>query len=110
MPERAALITGGSSGIGFAIAKQVVGLHRDAYGRMDVLISNARLGIGGPIEGADTKKVDMQLDVNLRGVYLVLRESIPMLKEGFRSTARPSSLWWACPRPRTGSWPVMASR
>jgi NAD(P)-dependent dehydrogenase (short-subunit alcohol dehydrogenase family) len=129
MPERAALITGGSSGIGFAIArmlgkelgyaltvngrrpdkleeavsklkdegievqaapgnmadedaiKQVVGLHRDAYGRMDVLINNAGVGIGAAIADAETKKLDMQLGVNLRGVYLVLRESIPMLKD-----------------------------
>jgi NAD(P)-dependent dehydrogenase (short-subunit alcohol dehydrogenase family) len=129
MPERAALITGGSSGIGLAIArmlgkdlgyavtvngrrpdkleeavaslkdegievqaapgnmadedaiKQVVGQHRDAYGRMDVLINNAGIGIGAPIAEAETKKLDLQLGVNLRGVYLVLREAIPMLKE-----------------------------
>jgi NAD(P)-dependent dehydrogenase (short-subunit alcohol dehydrogenase family) len=129
MPERAALVTGGSSGIGLAIArmlgkdlgygvtvngrrpdkledavnklkeegidataapgnmadeeeiKRVVGQHRDAYGRMDVLINNAGVGIGAAIADAETKKLDMQLNVNLRGVYLILRESIPMLKE-----------------------------
>jgi NAD(P)-dependent dehydrogenase (short-subunit alcohol dehydrogenase family) len=61
--------------------KQVVGQHRDAYGRMDVLINNAGIGIGAPIAEAETKKLDLQLGVNLRGVYLVLREAIPMLKE-----------------------------
>jgi NAD(P)-dependent dehydrogenase (short-subunit alcohol dehydrogenase family) len=129
MPERAALVTGGSSGIGLAIArmlgkdlgygvtvngrrpdkleaavnqlkeegidataapgnmadedeiKRVVGQHRDTYGRMDVLINNAGVGIGAAIADAETKKLDMQLNVNLRGVYLILRESIPMLKE-----------------------------
>jgi NAD(P)-dependent dehydrogenase (short-subunit alcohol dehydrogenase family) len=61
--------------------KRVVAQHRDSYGRMDVLINNAGVGIGAPIAEAETKKLDMQLNVNLRGVYLILRESIPMLKE-----------------------------
>ena len=128
MAERAALVTGGSSGIGLAIArmlgeqgygltvaarrpekldeavkgltdagydahavaanlgnedgiKQVVEAHRDRFGRMDVLINNAGVGIGGPIAEHETKKLDIQIGVNLRGVYLMLRESIPMLKE-----------------------------
>ena len=129
MADRAALVTGGSSGIGLAIAralgqdgysltvsarrpdklegavnelrgdcieevqavpanmaseddiKRVVDTHRERYGRLDVLINNAGVGIGSAIADAETKKLDMQLDVNLRGVYLTLRESIPMLKE-----------------------------
>src|SRR3954462_3841188 len=128
MADRAALITGGASGIGLAIAhalgndgysltvngrrpdkleaavedlksagfdvqaapgnmadeddiRNVVAQHRDKYGRMDVLINNAGVGIGAAIADAETKKLDMQIGVNLRGVYLVLRESIPMLKE-----------------------------
>jgi NAD(P)-dependent dehydrogenase (short-subunit alcohol dehydrogenase family) len=125
---RAALVTGGSSGIGLAIAralgsdgysltvsarrpekleqavkglrdegieaqavpanmateddiKRVVDAHRERYGRLDVLVNNAGVGIGSQIAEAETKKLDMQLDVNLRGVYLTLRECIPMLKE-----------------------------
>src|SRR3954469_15532548 len=129
MAGRAALVTGGSSGIGLAIAralgedgygltvsarrpdklenavnglreagiedaqavpanmakeediKRVVDAHRERFGRLDVLINNAGGGIGSAIADAETKKLDMQLDVNLRGVYLTLRESIPMLKE-----------------------------
>jgi NAD(P)-dependent dehydrogenase (short-subunit alcohol dehydrogenase family) len=125
---RSALITGGSSGIGLAIAralgqdgygvtvaarrpekleaaaqglrgegidalsvaanmadeddiKNVVGVHRERYGRLDVLANNAGLGIGAPVAETETKKLDLQLDVNLRAVYLLSRESIPMLKE-----------------------------
>ncbi len=124
----AALITGGSGGIGLAIArmlgeegygltisarrpdkleaaaeelrgegldvisvpanmtdedaiKDVVARHRERWGRLDVLINNAGVGIGGNVADTETKKLDIQLDVNLRAVYLVARESIPMLKE-----------------------------
>jgi NAD(P)-dependent dehydrogenase (short-subunit alcohol dehydrogenase family) len=128
LADKAALITGGSSGIGLAIAnalgndgygvtiaarraekleqaaaglrdagidvhhvaanmreedeiKRMVSEHEQRFGRMDVLVNNAGLGIGGAIEGFDTKKLDMQLDVNLRAVYLTTRESIPLLKK-----------------------------
>jgi len=128
MASRAALITGGSSGIGLAIAralgqddyavtisarrpdkleaaarklqeegidaeavpanmaeeeeiKQLVAAHRARCGRLDVLINNAGIGIGSAVADMPTKKLDLQLDVNLRGVYLIAREAIPMLKE-----------------------------
>jgi NAD(P)-dependent dehydrogenase (short-subunit alcohol dehydrogenase family) len=55
--------------------------HRDRFGRLDVLVNNAGLGIGGAIADHETKKLDMQLGVNLRGVYLMTRECIPLLKE-----------------------------
>ena len=44
-------------------------------------MNNAGVGIGGLIADAETKKLDMQLDVNLRAVYLMTREAIPLLKE-----------------------------
>ena len=128
MADKAALITGGSSGIGLAVAralgedgygitisarrpdkleaaaaelreagldvlavaanvaeeadiKRMISEHRERWSRLDLLMNNAGLGIGGAIADADTKKLDMQLDVNLRAVYLVTREAIPMLKE-----------------------------
>jgi NAD(P)-dependent dehydrogenase (short-subunit alcohol dehydrogenase family) len=128
MAARAALITGGSSGIGLAIARALaqdgygitlsarrpdkleraaealradgldveavpanmaqeadirglVERHAERYGRLDVLANNAGVGIGGPIAEHETKKLDMQLAVNLRAVYLTTRECLPMLKE-----------------------------
>lgn len=128
MADRAALVTGGSSGIGLAIARALgqdgyritlaarrpdklkaaadelrgeglevidvpaqmteeedmaalVARHKEECGRLDVLINNAGVGIGEAMHEMTTKKVDMQLDVNLRGVILMTRECLPMLRE-----------------------------
>jgi NAD(P)-dependent dehydrogenase (short-subunit alcohol dehydrogenase family) len=118
-----ALVTGGSSGIGLAIARmlrdegydltlvsrtkekieaaavelgahaiaadmgreedcvRVVAEHRDRCGRMDVLVNSAGIGIAGTVESLQTKHVDLQLNINLRGLLLVSREAIPLLRE-----------------------------
>src|SRR5438309_9388734 len=118
-----ALGTGGSSGIGFAIARMLrdegyditlasrtrekveaaaaelgalavtanmgseddcvraVAEHRERFGGMDVLVNSAGVGIGGTVESVQAKHIDLQLGVNLRGLLLVTREAIPLLKE-----------------------------
>ncbi len=128
MAERAALITGGSSGIGLAIARalgedgygvtisarrpdklerareelEAAGVdvqavpaqmteedeihgafeaHREKFGRLDVLVNNAGVGIGQPMEDIQTKHLDIQLGVNLRAVIIGTRQGLPMLRE-----------------------------
>jgi NAD(P)-dependent dehydrogenase (short-subunit alcohol dehydrogenase family) len=118
-----ALVTGGSSGIGFAIARmlrdegydvtvasrtrerieaaaeelgahavtanmgseedciRVVAEHRERFGGLNVLVNSAGLGIAGTVESLQAKHVDLQLGVNLRGLLLVTREAIPLLRE-----------------------------
>ena len=118
-----ALVTGGSSGIGLAIARmlrdegyeltlasrrperieaaaaelgaqavaanlgseedcvRVVAAHNERFGGLDVLVNSAGLGIAGTVESLQAKHIDLQLGVNLRGLLLVSREAIPLLKE-----------------------------
>jgi NAD(P)-dependent dehydrogenase (short-subunit alcohol dehydrogenase family) len=117
-----ALITGGSSGIGLAIARMLgeegydltlasrtkdkieaaaaevgahavvanmgqeedciraVAEHKERFGGMDVLVNSAGIGIAGTVESVQTKHLDLQLGINLRGLLLVTREAIPLLK------------------------------
>jgi len=127
MADRAALVTGASSGIGLAIThmlgeeghgltvaarrpdklagaaqelrdagydveevaadmtseeqiQNVVARHRERFGRLDVLVNNAGVGIGAPVADHATKKVDMQLDLNIRAIILFYRECADLLR------------------------------
>jgi NAD(P)-dependent dehydrogenase (short-subunit alcohol dehydrogenase family) len=131
MAQRAAIVTGASSGIGLAIArmlgeegyaltvaarrpekladaaqglrdagcevldvpaplaeedavKAVVAAHRERYGRLDVLVNNAGVGIGAAVGEIETKRLDMQLDVNLRSIVLFYRECVELLRAAAR--------------------------
>jgi len=126
--ERAAIVTGASSGIGLAIARvlaeegyaitmaarrpekldiavqglaaesfdvhgvpanlaeeaeiqKVVAAHRERYGRLDVLVNNAGVGMGAPVGDIETKRLDMQLDINLRSIVIFYRECMSLLRE-----------------------------
>jgi NAD(P)-dependent dehydrogenase (short-subunit alcohol dehydrogenase family) len=126
--ERAAIVTGASSGIGLAISRvlgeegygvtmaarrpekldaavaglaadgfdvhavaanvsdeaeiqKVVAAHRERYGRLDVLVNNAGVGVGQAVAEIETKRLDMQLDINLRSIVLFYRECVGLLRE-----------------------------
>jgi NAD(P)-dependent dehydrogenase (short-subunit alcohol dehydrogenase family) len=127
MPDRAAIVTGGSSGIGLAIARMlgqegfgitlaarrpdkleaaaqgladegfdvqpvagiigdeavvadIVAKHKERYGRLDVLVNNAGVGIGASLDDIEAKRVDMQLATNLRAIILMYRDCVEMLR------------------------------
>ena len=59
----------------------VMAAHRERFGRLDVLVNNAGVGIGQPMAEISSKYLDMQLGVNLRAVVIGTREGLPMLRE-----------------------------
>lgn len=58
----------------------LVAAHVEHHGGLDVLVNSAGIGIGGNLEQLRTKDIDLQLNVNLRGLVLVTRAAIPHLK------------------------------
>ena len=60
--------------------RAVVARHRAAFGRLDVLVNNAGVGIGAAADEHQTKYVDMQIDVNVRAIVLFYRECTELLR------------------------------
>ncbi|HEX4435582.1 MAG TPA: SDR family oxidoreductase [Solirubrobacteraceae bacterium] len=61
--------------------QKVVAAHRERFGRLDVLVNNAGVGIGSSVGDIQTKHIDMQMSINLRSIFLFYRECVPMLRE-----------------------------
>jgi len=57
-----------------------VAAHRERYGRLDVLVNSAGVGIGAPVAEIQTKRADMQLDLNVRAIVLFYRECADLLR------------------------------
>jgi NAD(P)-dependent dehydrogenase (short-subunit alcohol dehydrogenase family) len=144
--EKAALVTGGSSGIGLALARmlhdegysltlaartvekveaaaaelgalavpadvsreedceRVVAAHRERHGRLDVLVNSAGVGIAGRLEDATAKQWDLQLGVNLRGLFLVTRAALPLLKASRGHIVNVASIAGTMPSPTLGAY------
>ncbi len=58
-----------------------VAAHRDRFGVLDLLVNAAGVAVGGPVVDIDTADWDRQFDLNVRGLFLVTRASLPLLVE-----------------------------
>jgi len=60
--------------------ERAVAEHVDRHGGLDVLVNSAGVGFAGELDQLDVKRIDLQLDVNLRGPILVTRAALPHLR------------------------------
>ena len=138
---RSALVTGGSAGLGLALARmlreegheltlvarrpepleeaaaeleatavaanladpdecvRIVAAHAERFGGMDVLVNSAGVGIGGSFAEQETKRIALQLDVNIRGTMVVTRESLPLLRASSGHVVNLASIAGTIPVP-----------
>ena len=59
-----------------AMVEQVVA----EYGRIDILVNNAGVSAGGPVETLSEEAWDLNLDTNLKGVFLMCKAVVPVMK------------------------------
>ena len=60
--------------------KNAVNQVLEAEGRIDTLISNAGMGIGGPLEFTSIDDARMQMDVNFMGMVRLLNLVVPVMR------------------------------
>ena len=61
------------------VAETVADVHR-AFGRIDILVNNAGVAPGAPVEELSEETWDLNLDVNLKGTFLMCRAVAPIMK------------------------------
>jgi 3-oxoacyl-[acyl-carrier protein] reductase len=50
------------------------------FGRIDILVNNAGVSVGGPVETLEEVAWDLNLDTNLKGVFLMCKAVVPVMK------------------------------
>jgi NADP-dependent 3-hydroxy acid dehydrogenase YdfG len=83
-----------------ATCQAIVALHQSTYGRLDVLVNNAGVGIGAGAGEQQTKFIDLQLGVNLRSLVILYRDCLEMLKaDGGAHVINLASITGKSPQP-----------
>src|SRR2546425_6523423 len=61
--------------------ERLVAEHRERFGRLDVLVNSAGIGIAGPAEQLPGQHFGLTFGVNVPGLFLGTQKAIPLLRE-----------------------------
>lgn len=61
-------------------AERLIGAAVEEFGRLDILVCNAGVWEGEPIESLSEELWDRVLDINLKGTWAVCRAAVPQMK------------------------------
>jgi 3-oxoacyl-[acyl-carrier protein] reductase len=66
----------------------IITQHSKRFGKLDLLVNSAGVAMRGPLEQVSTKRMDVQLSVNLRSLMLITQRSLPMLRRAANENGR----------------------
>jgi NAD(P)-dependent dehydrogenase (short-subunit alcohol dehydrogenase family) len=84
--------------------ERLVAEHRARFGRVDVLVNSAGIGIGGRYEDLPIKHFDLHHAVNVRGLFIVTKLCLPLLKESRGLIVNLASIAGTMPTPGLGAY------
>ncbi|MFD2612467.1 SDR family NAD(P)-dependent oxidoreductase [Paenibacillus gansuensis] len=61
--------------------QEVVEEVLNRYGKIDILVNNAGVAHGGPIDTLDEEIWDLNMDINLKGTFLMCKAVAPVMKK-----------------------------
>lgn len=64
----------------YTAIQRVIASVMEIYGRVDILVNNAGVAGGGPVETLTEEVWDLNADVNLKGMFLMCKAVIPVMK------------------------------
>jgi len=82
-----------------AAVREMVETTVEAFGRLDVLVNNAGVGVGGDVERTTSEQYRLMMETNVDGAFFATRAAVPHLRETRGNLVFVGSFAGQYPRP-----------